>query len=216
MILGNLGYTEYFWEKQKRVLLSSYINLGLVICNVLVFLVELFAYDYMDSMFAMNSYYVANGQNLYTIVTSMFMHMDEAHILNNMLILLFVGANVEYDIGHIEYLVLYFLSGILANIGSVMNDIHDGTYTISLGASGAVFGVVGAVIVIVLFGRQNLRPGSTLVSRLGVMVMLSLYSSFKSPEVNNAAHLGGLICGVIITYLITIIFHKNYTMEEWV
>ncbi len=211
-----MGYTEYFWDKQKRILLSSYVNLGLVICNVVIFLIRLFATDLMDSLFCMNSYMVANGQNLYTIVTSMFMHMDEEHLLNNMLILLFVGANVEYDLGHIEYFVLYFLSGILANIGSVYNDVHDGVYTISLGASGAVFGIVGAVIVIVLYGRQNLRPGSTLVTRLGFMVILSLYSSFNNSEVNNAAHVGGLICGVVITFLITIIMRKKYTMEEWI
>ena len=206
---------DEFWDRQKRVLLHSYVNSFFVILNIVIFVIQLVLGEEIYKQFALDSFIVANGKEYYRLVTSMFMHASLEHIFSNMLILVFVGAGVEHDIGHAEYFVLYMFSGIAGNIVSVLYDMKTYAFKYSIGASGAVFGVIGAVIVIALFGRKNLKNPKSFLIRLGLMVAVSVYSSFSDPAVDNAAHVGGLLFGAVLTVFITLIFMKQYTMEEW-
>jgi rhomboid protease GluP len=134
-----------------------------------------------------------------------------------MICLLALGAYVEHDLGHISYLIMYFLSGIIGNVVSIGWDMLLDEYSVSVGASGAVFGVTGAAVVILFFGRKRLKlKGSTIIPRMAAVVALDLYSGYADNTINGAAHFGGLIGGIIITVLITLIGRKQYTMEEWV
>lgn len=207
--------TEAFWKNQIGILRSSIINSAIILINIIIFIYSLFAGEDFVSKFDLRSDYVMAGIDYYRVVTSMFFHVDFEHIFSNMLILFFVGANIEYDIGHIPYLLLYFFSGIAGNLVSIAYDVFIMEFVPSIGASGAVFGVIGAVLVVVLFGRKNLRKGSNLMVRLGLMIILSVYNGFTVDNVNNAAHIGGLLGGILITLLITLIMRKQYTLEEW-
>ncbi|WP_044914182.1 rhomboid family intramembrane serine protease [Butyrivibrio sp. WCE2006] len=207
--------TEVFWNRQIGIFKTSYINTIIILFNLICFAINFVSGDSLIESFEQRSDYVLAGVQYYRLITSMFLHADLEHLFNNMLILFFVGANVEHDIGHFPYLILYFLSGLGGNLTSVAYDFLHMEFIPSIGASGAVFGIIGAVIIIVIHGRKNLKKGSNLLIRLALMVMLSVYSGFTAANVDNAAHIGGLLCGVIITFLITIISKKEYTMEEW-
>lgn len=207
--------TEVFWNRQIGIFKTSYINTIIILFNLICFAISFVSGDSLIERFEQRSDYVLAGVQYYRLITSMFLHADLEHLFNNMLILFFVGANVEHDIGHFPYLILYFLSGLGGNLTSVAYDFLHMEFIPSIGASGAVFGIIGAVIIIVIHGRKNLKKGSNLLIRLALMVMLSVYSGFTAANVDNAAHIGGLLCGVIITFLITIISKKEYTMEEW-
>ncbi|WP_044957600.1 rhomboid family intramembrane serine protease [Butyrivibrio sp. LC3010] len=207
--------TEVFWNRQIGIFKTSYINTIIILLNLICFAINFVFGDSLIERFEQRSDYVLAGVQYYRLITSMFLHADLEHLFNNMLILFFVGANVEHDIGHFPYLILYFLSGLGGNLTSVAYDFLHMEFIPSIGASGAVFGIIGAVIIIVIHGRKNLKKGSNLLIRLALMVMLSVYSGFTAANVDNAAHIGGLLCGVIITFLITIISKKEYTMEEW-
>lgn len=209
------GITEAFWAKQIYILKNSYINSLIIILNIIIYIYSyLSGYDFI-TRFEHRSELILAGKDYYRLVSSMFLHADVEHLFSNMLILCFVGANVEYDIGHIPYIILYFLSGITGNILTTITDSLFVNYVPSIGASGAVFGIIGAVAVIVYFGRKNLKRGSNFILRLTMMIVLSVYSGFTAQNINNAAHIGGLIGGIIITMLITILGRKKYTMEEW-
>ncbi len=209
------NYVDAFWRRQKSILITSYINSLIIICNILIFAYSLWAGDWFYDLFALDSEMIVSGAGFHGIITAMFMHASLEHLFSNMIVLFFIGANVEHDLGHLPYLVMYMISGIMGNIISIMYDSTIGEYSSSIGASGAVFGVIGAVIVIVFFGRKHIRTGSNLIFRVGLMVFFSIYSGFRDAAVNNAAHIGGLIGGLIITLLITLLLRKEYTMEEW-
>lgn len=91
------------------------------------------------------------------ILWSMFLHSGIDHLFNNMLILFFLGSMIEKEVGHIRYAVLYFLSGIGGNLLSLLSRALHADLSASLGASGAVFGLDGVLLAMVLFQAERWR-----------------------------------------------------------
>ena len=133
----------------------------------------------------------------YRLVTHMFLHGDIWHLGNNMLVLFCLGNALEHYVGKISYVSVYFLSGILAGLGSVL---YNTTGTVSVGASGAVFGVVGAMAWLVLQSRGRLKGFTG--SRMIIFILLSVYAGFADQGVDNAAHVAGLIAGFFLAMLL--------------
>lgn len=150
-------------------------------------------------------YYVKQGE-YYRFLTSMFMHGDWDHLFNNMLVLIFIGDNLERAAGKFKYLLIYFASGILADITSISynmwkdNGIMTEQSSFSIGASGAIFGVVGAVLLIVIVNRGRLEDMD--ISRMILFVILSLYGGFANAGIDNAAHVGGFLSGILLAALL--------------
>lgn len=133
----------------------------------------------------------------YRLVTHMFLHGDIGHLGNNMLILFCLGNALEHYVGKISYGVVYFFSGILAGLGSV---VYNTTGTVSVGASGAVFGVVGAMVWLVLKNKGRLKGFTG--PRMAVFVLMSVYAGFVDQGIDNAAHIAGLLAGFLLAMLI--------------
>ena len=133
----------------------------------------------------------------YRLVTHMFLHTDIWHLGNNMLILFCLGNALEHYVGKISYVAIYFFSGILAGLGSV---VYNTDNIVSVGASGAVFGVVGAMVWLVVKNRGKLE-GFT-VPRMVLFVAMSIYAGFVDQDVNNAAHIAGFIAGFLLAVLL--------------
>lgn len=137
----------------------------------------------------------------YRLVIYLFMHSGIEHLINNMLILYFIGNALERQLGRIKYLILYFSSGILAGIGSIVyNSVWNGTFAVCVGASGAVFGVSGALAYVVLANKGNLQ-GLTKRQML-VFLGLSVYGGLVNQGVDNAAHIAGLLAGFLVSVLL--------------
>ena len=126
----------------------------------------------------------------------MFLHFGIEHLANNMLVLFVLGQRLEPVVGKIRFLLIYFLGGIGGNLISLVFDIKGGNYAVSAGASGAVFAVMGAMIWVVIRNRGRLQDIST--RQMLVMAAFSLYFGFASSGVDNAAHVGGMICGILL------------------
>lgn len=136
----------------------------------------------------------------YRLLTSTFMHFGIDHLLNNMLVLFLLGDNLERALGKVKYALFYLLCGIGANLFSMVYDLTTLQATaVSAGASGAIFGIVGGLLYAVLINRGRLEDLST--RQLMVMVLITLYHGVTSTGVNNAAHIGGLICGIFLGVL---------------
>ena len=116
-----------------------------------------------------------------------------------MLSLFVIGYQLEPILGHIKYTVLYLLSGIGASVCSVLYYTNIGAPAMGVGASGAIFGIFGGYITLALLGRLDRREIS--YPRLILAVVLMLYNGMQSERIDNAAHLGGVIIGSIITYI---------------
>ena len=79
------------------------------------------------------------------LFTSMFLHFGFSHLVNNMVMLLVIGWNLELEIGRIKFVIIYFASGLCGNVASALWDFRTGDYAVSAGASGAIFGITGAL-----------------------------------------------------------------------
>ena len=86
---------------------------------------------------------VLGNQEYYRLITSMFLHFGFSHLMNNMIMLFFLGSILEEEIGRFKYLFLYFASGLAGNVLSAAMDLKTGEFVVSAGVlSGAIFGVL--------------------------------------------------------------------------
>jgi rhomboid protease GluP len=177
----------------------------LIVVNVIVFFILSFQgmtedAQYMLEHGAMYVPYVMEGEEYYRLFTSMFMHFGFDHLINNMVMLCAIGWNLEYEIGKIKFLIIYFGSGLGGNILSAIGDIMTGEYAVSAGASGAVFGIIGALLYVAIRNRGQVG----IVTGRGLILMtgLSLYYGFTSSGVDNLAHIGGLLSGFVLGVLL--------------
>jgi rhomboid protease GluP len=141
-------------------------------------------YGQVNSLVIYSGYY-------YQLFTSMFIHANIAHIAGNMLFLLIFGLRGEEMFSLPEYLSIYFLGGITGNLLSLLLPLD----TISVGASGAIFAMLGAAII---YARRSFRQ--SIIGALIYAFFLLFLSS--GPDVNNFAHIGGLLTGLLIGYVL--------------
>ena len=173
------------------------VNLSLVLIEGVVFLLCMIPSSTLYERGLHNAYLVMNGE-YWRLITSIFLHSGLQHLGSNLLAQGLLGGAVERNIGHVRYLLLFLISGICGNILSAACDIATGSNTYSVGASGAVFGVMGCLIVIVIRGRNQIRKGSSLMVRAGLAVFYAVFSGFATPYTDNAAHIGGLAAGLVL------------------
>ena len=144
--------------------------------------------------------YVAEGDEYYRLFTCMFLHFGFEHLMNNMVVLLIVGWNLEMAVGKVKYLFLYIGSGLCGNVVSAIWDIRTGEYDVSAAASGAVFGMIGGLLYVAL--RNRGRIGDISGRGIAFMVIVTLYYGFSNTGVDNAAHVGGLLSGFLLAVLL--------------
>ncbi len=136
----------------------------------------------------------------YRLFTHFFMHFGLEHLANNMLVLLVLGYHLESVIKKGWFLVLYISSGLFAGIIS-MNYYHMmGEPTVSVGASGAIFGMLGALFALIIVNKGKIEGLS--FGRVIMFLILTLYSGYREPDVDNAAHVAGFVFGTILMLII--------------
>lgn len=142
---------------------------------------------------------VAQGE-WWRIFTAMFLHLNILHIGLNMLSLFFIGTAIEVFYGKWRYLTIYLLSGI---IGGIVSYFLEGPDFVAVGASGAIFGVFGALGVFYLVNRRALgRYGTGAITNWVFWLGLNLVFGFSNPSIGIVDHIGGLIAGMIIALIL--------------
>jgi membrane associated rhomboid family serine protease len=188
---------------------------GLVAINVLVFLYQLTldqnALAEFFRTFGAVPALILQGEQLYSLLTSMFLHGGWLHIIGNMVFLLVFGDNVETVMGKFGYLVFYLVGGLAASAAFIA--LNPGTTIPSLGASGALAAVLGAYIV--MFPRSKVRALVFLgffvtITRVTAFVFLGLWFALQLFQgigtlggnqmggVAYWAHIGGFVFGVVV------------------
>lgn len=137
---------------------------------------------------------VLEDREYYRLFASIFMHFGIEHLINNMLVLFVLGDNLERAMGHLKYLVSYLLCGVGANVVSMFWNQNSYGQAVGAGASGAIFGVVGSLLYIILVNRGRLEDLD--FRQLIIMIIVSLYLGFTDTNVDNAAHVAGLLLGI--------------------
>lgn len=191
----------------------------MILINVLVFIAVEFtgtsqdAWHVLEYGAAYTPYIIQNGE-VYRLFTSMFLHFGIEHLVNNMLVLFVLGSRLERVIGKIRFLLIYLLGGIAGNVVSLLLELKTQEFSVSAGASGAVFAVMGAMIYIVIRNKGWL--GDLSMRQILVMAAFSLYFGFTSSGVDNVAHIGGLLAGFVLAVLVLASFRiqRNIYMEK--
>lgn len=199
------------WNKE-RIAKMPWVNICLVTANVIIFLICTFTGQLLYNIGAFGVAELMEDGSYYRMITSMFLHWDIQHLFSNMIVLYYIGEIVEKKIGHIPYVVLYLLSGIAGNVFSMGYELYMGEYYSSVGASGAVFGVEGALFLLVILNHGKL--GYMTAGRLAFAIMFSLYSGFTATNINNAAHVGGVLMGFAATAVIMIMRPRTRTGKD--
>lgn len=199
---------NYGGQSQRNYSRRNYFT----ICNTLIILINVIIFFYlemngstMDTDYMLNNGamfwpYVVTYEEYHRLFTYMFLHFGFRHLANNMIILIFIGDNLERAAGKIRYLLIYLGSGVIAGVASMGYNMIQNNNVVAVGASGAIFGVVGSMLYIVLVNRGRLEDIST--GQLIIFAILSIYSGFSSQEIDNVAHIAGFIAGLLIAALI--------------
>jgi membrane associated rhomboid family serine protease len=207
------------------------VNLALIAANILVYMYVYYLVDPATQAYILDNYVaipreILQGQDVpppgphplwVTIFTSMFMHANFLHIAGNMLFLFIFGDNVEDAFGHLQYLLFYLLSGVVATLvqAGVAEAFEGASGMVAgeLGASGAIAGVLGAYLVLFPHARLRVLIGFGLLffTRLSASIVIvvwfllqfipGLTSIYNVGGVAYFAHVGGFATGVLIAYL---------------
>jgi membrane associated rhomboid family serine protease len=136
---------------------------------------------------------VADG-DWYRLVSAMFLHASVIHLAFNMLALWWLGSVVEQALGTWRYLLIYFASGLAGSAGALL---LSGPLAITVGASGAIYGILGALLILEYLSTGRLAgPALTLI-------VLNLAITLTIPNISIGGHVGGLVGGVLATLALT-------------
>lgn len=193
-------------KPKKKPAFIPFMTIALIAINVIVFIIMEILGDttssaFMDNHGAMSWRHLFEDYQFYRLITCVFLHFGIEHLINNMLTLAVIGNEVERVIGHVKFIVIYLSSGIGASfISAVYNmNVNTNLYIISAGASGAIFGILGSLLVISLLYRSvraNIKPSSVII-----IAVLSILNGYMNYGIDNVAHVGGLLFGIIITFI---------------
>lgn len=203
---SNEDFLERMWRNPKNVL-----NLIIIAVNVLVFVMVTVTggSDDAENMIRWGAAYtpLIHQGEYYRLFTSMFLHFGPEHLLNNMFLLLFAGDYLEKSVGKLSYLAVYLLGGMTGSISSYLFEYSNGRAVIAAGASGAIFAVLGAIIVLLILNRGKLEDLTMI--RVGLMILLTLMAGFQSGNVDNYAHIGGFVGGMIVMMLFSPLYLRR-------
>jgi membrane associated rhomboid family serine protease len=206
----------YEAETDKIPFFKQYFSVIILAANIIVFIWQLL--DPTQGMRITEAAFVPAeffaGQKLWTIITSMFMHGDIVHIVMNMWFFIIITDNCEHAMGHILYLITYFVSGFFGTLLHALSTlIWPPLATIpSLGASGAIFGLMGVYLILYPKNKfylpsasgssmRKVSAGYFILTYFIAELSYALYSlidPFSVGSTAHFAHVGGFIAGAII------------------
>ena len=169
------------------------VTYALIGANIVIFLIMMLSghFNYITNLFCNYGDAVRMGQ-YYRLLTSAFIHGGILHLVVNMYSLYIVGSQVESYMGKFKYCIIYLFSAFIGNLLSITVSSYA-----SVGASGAIFGLLGSLL---YFGyHYRVFLGNVLKSQIIPLILLNLFLGFMIPGIDNFAHIGGLIGGFLVT-----------------
>ncbi len=205
----------YEAESDKIPFFKQYASVAILVVNIIVFIWQLLdpaGQIHIEYAFVPADFFA--GRNLITLLTSIFMHGDIVHIIMNMWFFIIITDNCEHAMGHVLYIITYFVSGFFGTLLHALSTLIWPFLTTipSLGASGAIFGLMG-VYLILYPGNKFYSPSATGTSMRKVSAgyfiltyfiaelsyaIYSLLDPFAVGSTAHFAHVGGFIAGAII------------------
>ncbi|MCI8588358.1 MAG: rhomboid family intramembrane serine protease, partial [Bacilli bacterium] len=193
---------EEVFRKKKPIITAI-----LVLINMFIFFGSILfgAYDNFIQEYAVYGPFIRSGE-YYRLLSGAFLHADIFHLMFNCYALYVIGSQMESFLGKGKYLIVYLFSAIIGSLASIT--FNQGA---SVGASGAIFGLLGSML---YFGyHYRVYLGNVLKSQIIPLILLNLGLGFIGTGIDNFAHIGGLIGGTLITVALGIKY-KSTTFEK--
>lgn len=197
----NKVYEKTF--KPKPIILTYLIILACIIVFFIDFILtgpDIIAgngISVLGYLFGSHGYSIATGGEWYRLITHMFLHGSIAHILCNMYSLYIIGGQIETFLGRAKFLFVFIISGIAGGLLSSALNLMQGNNILAVGASGAIFGLMGALLYFGYHYRTYL--GEALKKQIIPVIFLNLALGFILTGIDNYAHIGGLVAGIFAT-----------------
>lgn len=173
----------------------------LIALNIIMFLLSVFDYSFVINTFANYYLNVKNGE-VYRLITAAFVHANILHIFFNMYALYALGPQIEKFYGRKRYLLIYLGSALLGSLLSVVL-----TNNVSVGASGAIFGLFGSML---YFGyKYRATLDGFLRSGIIPVIVINLLLGFMIPGIDVYGHIGGLLGGLVLSYAFGVVNKEN-------
>ena len=182
--------------------------ISIILLNILVFVGGLFSgyYSEIVAKGATMNYLIEKGE-VWRLLTAVFIHDGFSHLIFNIFALYVFAPIIEKELGKFKFLIMYLSSGVLGNFFTYL--LKDDTYS-SVGASGAVFGVLGAVLALAITSwNKNEELKITIIP----VIIISIVLTFLQPNINETAHIGGFLSGLIISLVFLKISNKNIKLK---
>ena len=186
----------------KRIIFTNIISL---ICILMYVIVGIYGNNFFNfdanvlAKFGANNILLVKNGEIYRLLTCAFLHVGLIHLVVNMYSLRVIGPSVEGLIGKGKFVFIYLISAISA---SLMSLVFVDSNIVSVGASGAIFGLMGALL---YFGyHYRLYLNDAIKTQIIPVILFNLIIGFMMPGIDNGAHIGGLIGGYLATMAIGI------------
>jgi len=194
-------------ERNTGIFSSLSVTSILILINIMAFvffLILLSSKTFSLDIIAIKPSNILHGNYLWTFITSIFIHAGFFHLFVNMLSLFFIGSLVERILGKKRYFYFYMISGLLAGLFFVFSSylfFPSDLETFAVGASGALFGLVGLLMILTpnlpVFVMFIPIPIKMKYAAPGILILLWLISITGNIPIGNTAHLGGLLTGLV-------------------
>lgn len=179
----------------------------LVVANILIYVLSILfgQYEEVVNSFCVYGPLIRLGE-YYRLITGIFLHGNILHLLFNCYALWIIGSQIESFMGKWKYLIIYLFSGLMGSLFSITFSNYA-----SIGASGAIFGLLGSML---YFGyHYRVYLGNVIKSQIIPLIILNLVFGFMLSGVDNFAHIGGLLGGVLITVALGVKY-KSTSFEK--
>ena len=183
-------------EKQRKEFVPWF-SIGIIGLNVLIGILTIFLGETLMGALDLDPVAIFEKHQWYRVFTYMYVHAGVSHIVNNMIMLYMEGNNLEAGLGRWRYVLLYHIFGMIAGLGSLMYKVYTGSDIPSVGASGAIMGLLGLLLYITLRNLRKMKRG--VLERILILALCagySIYQGFLTPGVDNAAHIAGMLAGL--------------------
>lgn len=201
-------------EKEESHKKTAYVTIVLVLLQIILFYLfdseQLYAqHERIVQSFGVQWNGVMEQKQYYRLITYMFLHSNFEHLVNNMILLFFVGQNLEHILNASSYLLLYMGSGIIAGVVSMCYYRIQHVNVLSIGASGAIYGLLGATLYRMICKQNGKKEYN--IMQLILFFGFSLYGDYVASNIDQAAHIGGFLGGIV---LVSILIRRKLNEED--
>ncbi len=218
-----------------------FVTILLILANVITFFCTYYSEDFVLYLYkgCMNWELMTENKQYYRFITSMFLHGDVSHLVGNMFCLALYGWRLEKIYGHVRFTFCYFLTGLFAGLASALLHFSDGHFLFSIGASGAIFGIGGALVVMLIADPEERKGeniwrsfiyymfpwygimqegGRRIILRtMGIVILIRnvIEAADISSGIDNYAHMGGLLSGLIFALVVCVLWFRNTDHDQY-